>query len=97
MSSETQLKPVFIRVKRRTDEEKTTPNKRCKFVATCDSPKDDDIYQLMAKTKPLPQTNDYNQIQIKDFEDMNVKKMTKTKDSYLLLSSILVTTTLPSK
>ena len=82
MSSVTPLKQVLIRVKRRADEEKSVPNKRCKFVATCDSPKDDHIYQLLAKTKPLPQTQDYDSFQIKDFDDWNHQKTNeKIKDS----------------
>jgi len=79
MSSATGLTPVLIRVKRRADEERCVPTKKCKFVATCDSPKDADVYQLLTETKALPQTED-NKIQIKDWEYLRLKKCNKTKD-----------------
>jgi hypothetical protein len=52
MSSMGSTKRV-IRVKRKANEEKSVSNKKCKYIGSCDSSDDKDIYQLLINTKTL--------------------------------------------
>ena len=94
MSSTDSPKPLLIRVKRKANEDKSLPNKRCKFIGTTDSPKDEDIYRLvsqMSANKSVLQTDDKQNIEIKDFEEWNPNKSIKPKESESDLNQVLIT------
>jgi hypothetical protein len=59
-----------IRVKRKANEEKSVSNKKCKYIGSCDSCDDKDIYQLLINTKTLtPTLLEDQRPQITDYEE----------------------------